>query len=145
MCARSLETTTKFASVLLHATRRPSPPLETDPGVLGFFGLIRFVPPHGLFRRAKRVREARRCLMPGRCGQRRTMLNDVQVITEGERENPNGASLARLKGRMSTTLATTIARICHPWSQSTRVTRDDATVCRHAGGNSLPNPRSVLQ
>ena len=38
MCARSLETTTKFASVLLHATRRLSPPLETAHGVLGFMG-----------------------------------------------------------------------------------------------------------
>lgn len=47
MCVKNLETTTKFASVLVHATRSASPPLETARCVLDFCGLVRFVRPHG--------------------------------------------------------------------------------------------------
>lgn len=142
-CATSLGTTTKFASVLLHATHRPAPLLETASGVLGFFGW--YDSSCHTEALSSQTCEPPRCLMPSGCGQRRSMPDLVQGASEsGSGKTPRASRLPDRKGdcqrhsnpRRSRSIPSRPIRKhdAHP---------SDAALRRLV--NSLPNPGSLLQ
>ena len=142
MCARSLETTTKFASVLLHATHRPSPPLETARGVVKFW--------------VGTIRPATRALSSQTCAEAVSHAQPVwSTPIDAQRhpgrhglgwENPPTAlRLPDLRGECQRHSHVQAARSVTnaPNQRGPSELPQRHLLCDRV--NSLPNPRSVLQ